>query len=323
MAESVGEDARIWVVTNLSDGIVHQATLHTELHQDDAGDVVLDALGGQMTMSGVTVHYLGDMPDVHDAGGRAEFDETSFNIYVDRGQADGLTVTDASILFTKLDEPVPLAEIEVVANGSARKALELIEAQPLGFATRLGIDPAQIAGEQATRVRLNFPLLRDVTFDDVEVAAASRIQKASITNAFRELDVNNGSFELQVNTKGLELTGTASIGKGKTAINWVESFDTAAKIRSHYSLSGDLDLAVMPDVELDVAPYLAGMGKGKVEIRVLDDRVEIKGMWRLMTLPSRFRWNGSTTPNNPVPKPRQALMWLCVMKVAARLNPLR
>lgn len=275
--ESVGEDARIWVVTNLSDGIVHQATLHTELHKDDAGDVALDALGGQMTMSGVTVHYLGDMPDVHDAGGRAEFDETSFNIYVDRGQADGLTVTDASILFTKLDEPVPLAEIEVVANGSARKALELIEAQPLGFATRLGIDPAQIAGEQATRVRLNFPLLRDVTFDDVEVAAASRIQKASITNAFRELDVNNGSFELQVNTKGLELTGTASIGKGKTAINWVESFDTAAKIRSHYSLSGDLDLAVMPDVELDVAPYLAGMGKGKVEIRVLDDRVEIKG----------------------------------------------
>lgn len=275
--ENVGIDARTWVVTNLSEGIVHQATMHTELHQDEAGEVVLDALGGQMTMSGVTVHYLGDMPEVLDAAGHAEFDETSFRIYANRGQADGLTVTDASILFTKLDEPVPSADIEVVANGSARKALELIEAQPLGFATRLGIDPAQIEGEQATRVRLHFPLLRAVTFDDVEVAAASRIEKASITNAFRELDVKNGSFELQVNTKGLELNGTASVGKGKTAINWVESFDTAARVRSHYTLSGDLDLAVLPDVELDVSPYLSGMGKGKLDIRVLPDQVELKG----------------------------------------------
>ncbi|MDG4721684.1 MULTISPECIES: YhdP family protein [Thalassospira] len=275
--ESLGDDARTWVVTNLSEGIVHQATMHTELHQDDAGEVALDALGGQMTMSGVTVHYLGDMPEVVDAGGHAEFDATSFRIYVDRGQADGLTVTDASILFTKLDEPIPSADIEVVANGSARKALDLIEAQPLGFATRLGIDPAQISGEQATRVKLHFPLLRAVTFDDVEVAAASRIEKANITNAFRELDIKNGSFELQVNTKGLELNGTATVGKGKTAINWVERFDAATKVRSHYSLSGDLDLAVMPDVELDVAPYLAGMGKGKIDIQVMSDRVGLKG----------------------------------------------
>lgn len=275
--EAVGEDARDWVVRNLSEGIVHQATLHTELRQDDAGEVVLDALGGQMTMSGVTVHYLGEMPEVLDAGGRAEFDETSFRIYVDRGQADGLTVTDASILFTKLDEPVPFADIEIVANGSARKAMDLIEAQPLGFATRLGIDPAQISGEQATRVKLHFPLLRDVTFDDVEVAAASRIEKANIANAFRNLDIRNGSFELQVNTKGLELNGTATIGKGKTAINWVESFDAATRVTSHYALSGDLDLAVMPDIELDVAPYLGGIGKGKVDIKVMSDQVAFNG----------------------------------------------
>lgn len=275
--EGVGYDAREWVVTNLSEGIVHQATLHTELHKGDADDVILDDLGGQMTMSGVTVHYLGEMPSVLNAAGRAEFDETSFSIFVDTGETDGLQVTDASIVFSKLHEPVPSADIEIVAQGSARKALELIEAKPLGFATRLGIDPARIRGDQATRVRLNFPLLRDVTFDDVEVAAASRIENAAIASAFRGMDIADGSFELQVNTKGLELGGTATVGRGTTNINWVETFDDGAAVTSHYKLSGDLDLAVLPDIELDPGPYLNGMAKGDLDIQVASDAVRVVG----------------------------------------------
>nr|WP_175581284.1 AsmA-like C-terminal domain-containing protein [Thalassospira sp. HF15] len=275
--EGVGYDARTWVVTNLSEGIVHQATLHTELHQDEAGDVVLDDLGGQMTMSGVTVHYLGEMPEVLNSAGRAEFDETSFSIFVNTGEADGIQVTDASIIFTKLDEPTPYADIEIVAQGSARKALELIEAKPLGFATRLGIDPARISGEQATRVRLHFPLLRDVTFDDVDVAAAARIENAEILSAFRGMDIADGSFELQVNTKGLELGGTATVGAGKTNISWVETFDADAAVKSQYKLSGDLDLAVLPDIELDPGPYLNGMAKGDLDIRVASGQVRVVG----------------------------------------------
>ncbi len=273
----VGVDARDWVVTNLSGGIVHQATMHAELHQDDAGAVVVDDINGQMNMSGIRVHYLGEMPDVLNAAGRAEFDETSFSIFVDSGEADGLKVNDASIIFTKLDEPKPDADIEIVAEGSARKALELIEAKPLGFASRLGIDPARISGDQATRVRLHFPLLRDVTFDDVDVAAAARIENAGIVDAFRGMDIADGSFELQVNTTGLELGGTATVGNGTTTINWVETFASDSAVQSRYQLSGDLDLGVLPDIEIDPSPYLSGMANGKLDIRVAANQVRVIG----------------------------------------------
>ena len=275
--ENVGYDAREWVIENLSEGIVHQATMHTELHQDEAGEVILDALGGQMTMSGVTVHYLGEMPVVLDAAGRAEFDATSFKIYADQGNADGLIVENASIEFTKLDEPVPSADIEVVAHGSVQKALELIDAEPLGFAKRLGIDPKQITGDQATRVRLYFPLLRAVTFDDVEVAAATRIENAKVTKAFRDLDIADGAFELQVNTKGLDLRGDAAIGQGRTNIKWIESFADKAAVRSHYTLSGDLDLSALAKVDLDVSPYLTGVADGTVDIKVGENTVGVTG----------------------------------------------
>ncbi|OSQ46190.1 AsmA-like C-terminal domain-containing protein [Thalassospira alkalitolerans] len=280
--ETVGANAREWVIENLSDGIVHQAEIRTRLHQDDQGAVVLDHLDGDMNMTGVTVHYLGDMPSVLNAGGRAEFDTSSFSIFVNEGIADGIVVDDAKLVFSGLDTDSEMADIEVVVHGGVQDALEMIDAQPLGFATRLGVDPAQIGGSQATRVKLHFPLLNHLSFDDVEVAAASRIEKAAITDAFRELDVADGTFELQVNTKGLELSGQAAIGDGRTDIKWTESFAGNTPVISHYELSGDLDTAVLRQVGFDASDYLSGVATGTVAIDVLrSGDVAIKGKTNL------------------------------------------
>ncbi|OSQ30360.1 AsmA-like C-terminal domain-containing protein [Thalassospira sp. MCCC 1A03138] len=270
--ETIGDNARTWVVENLTEGIVHQAELRTKLHQDETGNIVVDHLDGEMNMTGVTVHYLGDMPSVLGAGGRAEFDQSSFSIFVNEGEADGIVVDEATLVFSQLDTDSEMADFEIVAHGGARNALEMIDEEPLGFATKLGINPAQVEGEQATRVKLHFPLLKDLTFDDVEVAAASRIEKAAITDAFRELDLSDGTFELQVNTKGLELSGEAAIGNGRTDIKWVESFADDTPVISHYDLEGDLDLAALAQVGFAADPYASGVATGKVAIEHLRSR---------------------------------------------------
>lgn len=270
--ETIGHNARTWVVENLTDGIVHQAELRTRLHQDETGNIVIDHLDGEMNMTGVTVHYLGDMPSVLGAGGRAEFDQSSFSIFVNEGEADGIVVDEATLVFSQLDTDTEMADIEVVAHGGARNVLEMIDEEPLGFATKLGINPAQVDGEQATRVKLHFPLLKDLSFDDLEVAAASRIENAAITDAFRDLDISDGTFELQVNTKGLELSGEAAIGKGRTNIKWIESFTDDTPVISHYDLEGDLDLAALEQVGFADDPYASGVATGKVTIEHLRSR---------------------------------------------------
>lgn len=267
--ETIGHNARTWVVENLTDGIVHQAVLRTRLHQDETGNIVIDHLDGEMNMTGITVQYLGDMPAVVGAGGRAEFDQSSFSIFVSEGEADGIVVDEATLVFSQLDTDSEMADFEIVAHGGARNVLEMIDKEPLGFATRLGINPAQVEGEQATRVKLHFPLLKDLTFDDVEVAAASRIEKAAITDAFRDLDLSDGTFELQVNTEGLELSGEAAIGTGRTNIKWVESFVDDTPVISHYDLEGDLDLAALAQVGFAAAPYASGVATGTVAIKHL------------------------------------------------------
>ncbi|MDP2700135.1 AsmA-like C-terminal domain-containing protein [Thalassospira sp.] len=268
--ETLADNARDWVVTNLSEGIVHQASLNLGLHHDaSSGDIILDRVDGDMNMSGIDVEYIPGMPKVIGAVGRAEYNDTSFTVYASQGNAAGITVDEAKLVFSELHTEDPLADIELVVHGGVREALELIDYEPLGFATRLGIDPAQVSGEQATRVVLAFPLLNDLDLEDIDVAAAARIENAAIRKVFRDLDLAGGNFELQVNAKGLELEGAAELGGTQNTIRWVESFTDETPLISHYRLEGDFGMAAMARTGLDVAPYLTGIARGNVEIQSL------------------------------------------------------
>ncbi|RCK53775.1 hypothetical protein TH25_04555 [Thalassospira profundimaris] len=267
--ETLGDNPRDWVIKNLSGGGVQVATINLAMHRGDDGAAAIDHIKGDMTMSDIDVQYLPGMPKVQKAAGRAEFDASSFSIFVDKGVADGITVDSAKLVFSKLDTDNEWADIEFVAHGGVRDALKLIDHEPLGFAKKLQIDPGQLSGQQATRVELSFPLLSDLSFDDVKVAAASRLEKVAVKKAFRNLSLKDGNFELQVNTKGLELSGDAAIGTGHNTINWVESFDGQTPLTSHYQIGGTFDLAALNDIGIDVSSFLSGKADGDVEIRVI------------------------------------------------------
>ncbi|OKH86962.1 AsmA-like C-terminal domain-containing protein [Thalassospira sp. TSL5-1] len=267
--ETLGDNPREWVTKNLSGGGVQVATIDLAMHRGDDGAAAIDHIKGDMTMSDIDVQYLPGMPKVQKAAGRAEFNANSFSIFVDKGAVDGITVDSAKLVFSQLDTDNEWADIEFVAHGGVRDALKLIDHEPLGFAKKLQIDPGQLSGQQATRVELSFPLLSDLSFDDVKVAAASRLEKVSVKKAFRNLSLKDGNFELQVNTKGLELSGDAAIGTGHNTINWVESFDGQTPLTSHYQIGGTFDLAALNDIGIDVSAFLSGQASGDVEIRVI------------------------------------------------------
>lgn len=276
--ETLGDNPREWVIKNLSGGGVHRAQIDLAMHRGENGDAAIDHMAGDMTMFDIDVQYLPGMPKVEKAAGHAEFNANSFSIFVDSGAASGIEVDSSKLVFSKLDTDNEFANIEFVVHGGVRDAMNLIDHPPLGFAKKLGIDPKQLSGSQATRVQLSFPLLSDLSFDDVDVAAAARIEKAKVSNAFRDLDLSEGSFELQVNTKGLELTGDARMGQGHNTINWVESFDDKTPLTSHYQLGGTFDLAVLNDIGVDVSSFLHGTATGDVEIKVIRaGNVEVSG----------------------------------------------
>ena len=263
-------DARDWVVPNLRDGIAKEATIEASLNVDGDGNVSIENLGGELSGSGLTVDYLSPMPPAKNASGSATFDVDSFNITVDQGDGfRGLKVRGGTINLIKLQEDTAEAHIDLDVEGPVQAALELIDYEPLGFASELGIKPSHVGGTAKGNVKLSLPLLLDLAAEDVTAKAEAKVTDGSIQAALFDKNLSKGDLNLQVDNDGLGLRGNAVLGNVPIELDWKHDFRDAALFRDRYELSGSIEDVLslsalgieVPDI---LSRYMAGGAQANV-----------------------------------------------------------
>ncbi len=301
--EAVAPNPRDWVLANLSQGIVHEAraTLSLRSPSGNFDDLVVEHVDGNLEGDGVTVDYLRPMPAVRNAAASASFDASDFRIAVKGGQVYGLKLVDGQIVLSGLDQGDQFADIDITVEGPAPDALRLIDNQPLRYARALGIDPGSVGGQASTRLRLKFPLLKDLRLDDLEIKADASLKKVSVPKVLMGLDLSNGDLEMKIDAKGLDAKGPVVLGTIPAELAWRENFSSkGVAFRSRYRVTApSVDEAQRRALGLDgppfVAPYvegpvaaevtatLFGGGKGEVDAKVdlSPARMRLPGLgWR-------------------------------------------
>ncbi|HSV28492.1 MAG TPA: DUF3971 domain-containing protein, partial [Candidatus Omnitrophota bacterium] len=299
----VAPNAREWVVANLSKGVAHEAraTLSARSASGRFDDVVVEHVEGGLEGDGVTVDYLRPMPVVKNAAASASFDAKDFRITVKGGEVYGLRLKDGLIVLGGLDQEDQHADIDLTIAGPAADALKLIDNQPLRYAQALGIDPASVGGDATTRLRLKFPLLKNLRLDDLAIKAHSSLKGVSIPKVVMGLDLARGDLEIDVDAKGLDASGPVVLGTIPADLKWRENFSARnVPFRSRYTLRAPsvdeeqrkmLGLDGVPfvspfisgPVAADVVATLFGGGKGDIEAKVdlSPARMKLPGMgWR-------------------------------------------
>ncbi|MFQ5972134.1 MAG: AsmA-like C-terminal domain-containing protein [Alphaproteobacteria bacterium] len=270
----LGPVPRRWVTQNLGDGVVHNARVELSLKapSDDPAALEVVEVGGEITASGVTVHYLRPMPPVLEATGRATFDRSRFLIEVDSGRNGELLVETATIDLVQLDEPGnAAAEIELTAAGPVKDALKVLDSEPLRFASTLGLDPALVGGAQRTNLSLRVPLRRGTTFDDVGAAAAASLAGFTQEDGPFGHPVSDGDLTLEIDKTGLKVEGSATVGGFSVEAKWVERFAPDAPFRTRYEFSGIVEDEGLAVLGLDTARFASGaIGIGTV-FTIFDD----------------------------------------------------
>ena len=270
--ERVAPHPRAWVTTNLSGGAVTElhATVAAHGHGIDPASVAVDSIGGTMRLEGIDVHYLGEMPKVRAVAGDVRFDDKSFNIALNSGTVAGLSLDQATVAITGLDVHDQQIAIELVLHGLLSDSLRLVNYDPLHYASALGIDPEGISGETAVRVALRFPLVRDLHFAQVEVAAAANMKDVTVASAFFGRDLSQGDLTLRINRQGMEGAGKAMIGPMAVSLTWDESFGKSSE--RHVHLEGELDDAARKAFGLDWGNVVNGSLPAVLDLRTTPDR---------------------------------------------------
>ena len=225
-----GTDAHQWTTANLSDGTVRRATAKLSFKATRDGNFNLAAIGGDMALEGVTVDYLAPMPKVRNVAGTVTFDRTRLDIAVSGGQSGGLAVTEGRIVFTGLDAYDQYADIDLSIEGPVRDAVELIDHQPLGFASTIGLKPAKTSGIASTKLKLKFIVEKALSADQIKVSASSEMTKVAIADVIGGLDIVNGDLALEVENQAMTVHGSADLGTIPVSLTWRRNFGARAAL---------------------------------------------------------------------------------------------
>lgn len=275
--EGLAVDVRTWVLEGMSKGMADRAAISVALRPTLDGKTRLASVTGDIQGHGIDVKYLSTMPKVLNAKGSATFNEKRFDIRVESGEsASGLKIIGGDIGLVKLQEDLQWAEIKLDIEGPVPAALELIDFEPLGFATDLGIVPDTATGMAKANVSLRIPLKHDLVATEVEALASAKITGGGLVGVVFEKDITNGMLDLVVDNNGLAVSGTADLGDVPVEMTWNHDFRAGALFTDRYELTGYIEDVLrldslgieVPDV---LTRYMRGGAKANVSYTTFND----------------------------------------------------
>lgn len=273
---TLGPDPYNWITTHLDNGRLTRADAAFSVRVRDDGSFILNEVNGTMSAEGVDVTYLHGMPTVKGVNALMSFDQDTFDIAIERGQSGRINVAGAAIHINGLQVEDQYIDIDLHAESPVRDALELIDREPFGFASAMNIDPKSTHGDAKVDLSLYFMLAKDLAVEDVKVSAKATLANVEMADVVLGRDIREGTLELRVDTKSMEVDGNVMMGSVPVALVWNQNFGERAPYRSQYLLAAKIDdLSHVRDLGVDPGPagdFVSGGVDATVRYTVFDER---------------------------------------------------
>jgi hypothetical protein len=236
----LGKDARNWVLTNLEGGTVPRAMVELAVKFDPAATkpITVTELAGGIDFQNVTGYYYRPLPPATQIQGRAEFDQTKFDIKINGANLNDLQIEKSTVRLTDLDTNWELAEIDAVVRGPIQTALKILNHEVLDVGRHIKLDTRSVIGLAGTRLRFAFPLINALTLDQVDFAASANMEGVGIPDVAAGQALSAGKLTLELNRDSLRIDGTGLIAGAKTTLSMDEVFTPKARIRTRKHLNG-------------------------------------------------------------------------------------
>lgn len=242
-----GPNAREWVTRNLSHGTVTEARAEVGLSVPLDGSGPPEQTHFLATMAGqdISVRYFHDLTPVTGAGLEATTDGKTFTILTKGGRipdpkSGDIEVGEGKVVIGGLDIGKETMDIRLPVQGPVRSILTLIDMPPLGYPTKLEMDPKRTQGTAEAQLHFAFPLLADLKVEQLELDVTGKLHKVAVEKVAAGLNATDGELSLALDLKAMQIKGATKLDGIPVTVDWNESFDSAAKgPRTRIAVKGD------------------------------------------------------------------------------------
>ncbi len=266
--EMAATNAREWVTKHIHSGNVPEATATLDLTvpQSNLSDLTINKISGKIAVKEATVDYLPPMPAVNDVSGIATFTDSDFTIKLDAGAHIGdIALTEGDIAITGFDKPIQAIDIALNTNGPFGDIMQLIDNEPLHFASKMNMKPEAFSGTAHATLNLAFPLLSDLLMEDVSVKVTGTITDAVAENIVLGKTLTSPELTLSVDNTHLKMDGNGEFAKLPASFSWTEQFDSKAVPLRTIDVQTAFPIQNLKNLDITfLQPYTSGLTEAHV-----------------------------------------------------------
>ncbi len=216
---------RDWILENVTAGTARNGQWRAEVEASaDLAQLRVTALAGTLDVADATVHWLRPIAPATGATGTVTFGLEEISLRVTGGRQTPLPVAGAPagqnvvqakeglVRFLFPAEGQDRAEMSFELAGPIPQAVAIIQHPRLKLFDRRPFPVKDPTGSFEGRLTVAFPLLADLPVEALRIGARTRIRDVRINDVLFGRPLERGQAELIVDTDGLRVTGTGTLG---------------------------------------------------------------------------------------------------------------
>lgn len=257
----VETNTRDWMLANLADGTFDRTIFNVvgSAPVEDPLAIKATQLEGRFSLSGFTVHYRRPLPPLTDVSAEATFDGSDFVINITGGKLLDMAAGPGTVHIAGLSTPgIDTIDIKASLNGPLASALTVLDHEPLGYVSKVGLAPASVGGHAEAELHFAFPLIAKLTMEQVELSGTARLTGVSAPDIVADISATEGILDLAVTGQDLKVSGTALLNGVPSQIAWTENFPAAAPVGTEVRVQAWPDDAERARFKLDFPDWLNG-----------------------------------------------------------------
>ena len=272
--QNLASGGRLWVKENLSLGQVTNGNFSISKTNNEPAKV-----SGSFSAEGLTVRYWKPMPVATEVSGTGYFEGDMLEIKVNAATSSKQTSDNIDLKFTELGSAHNALSIVGNIAGPVPDLLQVLEADPLRYASWLGVKAEETDGSVKGELKISFPLKKDLTLSDVVISADGEVSNGLFPRSINGWDLTAEILNISVNQDDLRLAGNGQLLEAPIKFDGFIPFDSKNQ-KSLFNGTWLLDEKVRSALSVE-ASILKDMVKGPSPTNfnvtsTKDDRIEIK-----------------------------------------------